>query len=109
MRTTQFLIGAMVLVLSGCGANAQPNEPSPPSSQEKPPAVTVEKGRTGEVAVKVGDVISVPPNDRAPLVKDPHVRLHLQTEKEWQYRASSPGKTTIPTNDEGASVTVIVS
>ncbi|MCP3800598.1 hypothetical protein NLX83_15130 [Allokutzneria sp. A3M-2-11 16] len=71
--------------------------------------MTVEKGQTGEIAVKIGDVISVPPGEGAPLVKDPYVRLHLQTEKEWQYRASSPGKTKIPTSGEGASVTVTIS
>ncbi|MFB9904871.1 hypothetical protein [Allokutzneria oryzae] len=112
MRAAQFLVIASVLVLSGCGAAASPGpQPSanPPSSTEKPPAVTVEKGRTGEVAVKVGDVISVPPNDTVPLVKDPHVRLDLQTETEWRYRAASPGRTVIPTNNDGASVTLVIS
>ncbi|WP_086818955.1 hypothetical protein [Allokutzneria sp. NRRL B-24872] len=113
MRATLFLIGALVLAVSGCGANAQPNEPAPSPSQEKPqekpPTVTVAKGQTGEVALKVGEVISVPPSEGAPLVKDAYVRLHLQADKEWQYRAISPGKTKIPTSAEGASVTVVIS
>ncbi|GAA4015620.1 hypothetical protein GCM10022247_43180 [Allokutzneria multivorans] len=103
------MVGALVLAVSGCGANAQPNEPAPSPSQEKPPAVTVAKGQSGEVALKVGEVISVPPSEGAPLVKDAYVRLHLQGDAEWQYRAISPGRTKIPTSADGASVTVVIS